>query len=120
MKTVFVLVALGLLLLYFQGDAKRFILEEVTKGKSEEVDSSPTDVKPITGLAPTAIANDERATLPTKIKTAKMIQMRVMEALVILLDHQLRINMRTFIQLIAHLEKHVLKLSMKKMARISM
>ncbi|GLT72872.1 hypothetical protein SLA2020_447690 [Shorea laevis] len=62
MKTVFVLVAIGLLLLCFQGDAKRFLLEEVTKGKTRGVDSSPTDVKPITGSTPTAVANDKSNT----------------------------------------------------------
>ncbi|GLT64119.1 hypothetical protein SLA2020_366300 [Shorea laevis] len=62
MRTVVVLVAIGLLLLCFQGDAKRFILEEVTEGKSGGVDSSPTDVKPVTGLTPTAVANDESNT----------------------------------------------------------
>jgi hypothetical protein len=61
MKTVLALVAIGLLLC-FQGDAKRFLLEEVTKGKAG-VDSSPADVKPtvngspLTGSAPTVVAN---------------------------------------------------------------
>jgi hypothetical protein len=52
MKTVLVLVAMGFLLLSFQGDAKRFLLEVVDKGKTE-INSAPTDVKPTAKGSPT-------------------------------------------------------------------
>ena len=87
----------GLLLLCIQGDAKRFLLEEVTNGE--------TDVKPnnqpkkssskgnlILGSVPTVDANNknkETNTL-TKITTVRTIRMRVIKVMVILLDHRLR------------------------------
>lgn len=57
MKTVLALVAMGFLLLSFQGDAKRFLLEEGAKGKTE-VNSAPADVKPTAkgSPAPTVVA----------------------------------------------------------------
>ncbi|KAE8010353.1 hypothetical protein FH972_006728 [Carpinus fangiana] len=58
MKTVLVLVAMGFLLLSFQGDAKRFLLEEVDKRKTE-INSAPTDVKPTAkgSPSPTVVPN---------------------------------------------------------------
>ena len=98
MKTILVvLFAFGLLLICIQGDAKMFLLEEVTNGATDV--SQPINLRSqaqraihyqvqCKRLIP--IIRTRIATFPTKITRVRMIRMRAMEVMVILLDHQVR------------------------------
>nr|POF11144.1 hypothetical protein CFP56_33224 [Quercus suber] len=88
----------GLLLLCIQGDAKRFLLEEVTNGETDvkpnnQPKKSSSKGNPILGSVPTVDANNKNKESNTSDEdntTVRTMRIRVIKVMVILQDHRLR------------------------------